>query len=304
MKNLVIKMGIVLLLVIGLLMLFYSTDDFNELEEKENTATREVKPVNPVLTEGAGSYIGKDIDDWTETYGYPERIYAADNKYQHYIYRLADAFYDVRVRERQIGMIYATGVEADIAPLSVNQRAAEIYQGTSINTEPVIRTADGDYHLELSEADMKTQLLIRYGKVYMQVYIDRLSGRVMAARFMTPDMLVQMQPYTAHLNGRPLERTIKKVRPLLQQLNEQETLTAVINMMRANYEVHNLTAAASVKPLCQSQGAALSSGNGYDAAEVVNDWLNSSDRDMMLNSQYDRIQTAVKGCYAVRYLNE
>ncbi|WP_165983043.1 CAP-associated domain-containing protein [Macrococcus brunensis] len=296
MKNIVIKMLLVLAALIGLFLLFYSLGDFNSLEEPEQKNKTEEKQKNSALSSGPGTYVGGSIDDWTEDYGYPERIYQADNKYQHYIYNEKNALYDVRVRDGQIGMIYATGPEADIEPFRINQQAAEIFRGTSIDTEPDVSSEDGDYHFELTEVDLKTQLLVQYDDIYAQVYIDRQTGKVMAARFMTAPLLVQMLPYTAHLNGQPLERTMRIEQSVLQEQNAQQTVVELINMMRANYEIHPLDKIENNAP-CQKENSITA----YDSAEAVNQWLNQEQREKMLNNHYNSIVAAVSDCYAVSY---
>ncbi|GGA97699.1 hypothetical protein ERX37_04220 [Macrococcus hajekii] len=304
MKNIVIKILMMLLVVIGLVLLFYSTDDFDDLEEPEEATRTEVQHVNPELTEGAGQYIGKSIDDWTADFGYPERIYAGDNKYEHYIYQANTAYYDVRVRDDKIGMIYAAGIDADISPFKVNQRAAEIYQGTFIDTEPVIKTEDGEYSFELTEVDMKTQPLIKYGKVFAQVYVDQQTDKVMGVRYMTAPLLVQMLPYTAHLNGKPLERTMNREQSILTQLNERETLAEIINMIRASSDIHQLELYQPVtKELCQRNTPGVSKSKAYDSGEAVNMWLNT-ERQLILNNRFSRVQAEASDCYAARYLNK
>lgn len=298
MKTIIFKMLLVLIALLGLFLLFYALGDFNRLEETKQNDQPEERPRNAALTEGPGTYIGESIDSWTAVHGYPDRIYQADNKYQHYIYHDKHAFYDVRVRENQIGMIYATGPEADIEPFTVNQQASDIFRGTSIDTEPSVTSEDGDYHFELTEVDLKTQLLIQYDDVYTQVYIDRETGKVMAARFMSAPLLVQMLPYTAHLNGQPIERTMRIEQSILQEQNAQQTLIEIINMMRANYEIHPLRKIENNESLCQQEN----STTAYDSAEAVNQWLNGHERGMMLNNHYDSIVASVSDCYGVRYI--
>ena len=296
MKNIVIKMLLVLIALIGLFLLFYSLGDFNSLEESEQNNKKEEKPKNSALSSGPGTYVGGPIDEWTEEYGYPERIYQADNKYRHYIYNEKNAFYDVRVRDGQIGMIYATGPAADIEPFKINQQASKVFRGTSIDTEPVVSSEDGDYHFELTEIDLKTQLLAQYDDVYLQVYIDGQTGKVMAARFMTAPLLIQMLPYTAHLNGQPLERTMKIEQSILQEQNAQQTVVEIINMMRANYKLYPLDKIENNES-CQKNH----STTAYDSAEAVNQWLNQEQREKMLSNHYDSIVVAVRDCYAVSY---
>ena len=40
------------------------------------------------------------------------------------------------------------------------------------------------YNFELSDEDIKTQTLIKYGNIYAQVYVDQQSNRIMGIRYL------------------------------------------------------------------------------------------------------------------------
>lgn len=61
--------------------------------------------------------------------------------------------------------------------------------------EPVVESTYGKYQLELSERDIKTQLLIKYGNVYTQVLIDSETNEVMGVQFMDSDVVIENAPF-------------------------------------------------------------------------------------------------------------
>ena len=47
----------------------------------------------------------------------------------------------------------------------------------------------------MSDEDMKTQTLIKYGNIYAQVYSDQETNKILAVRFIDADTLTALQPY-------------------------------------------------------------------------------------------------------------
>ena len=51
------------------------------------------------------------------------------------------------------------------------------------------------YNFELSDEDIKTQTLIKYGNIYAQVYVDQQSNRIMGIRYLEKELLAFIKPY-------------------------------------------------------------------------------------------------------------
>ena len=49
---------------------------------------------------------------------------------------------------------------------------------------PLFKVNGKQYNFELSDEDIKTQTLIKYGNIYAQVYVDQQSNRIMGIRYL------------------------------------------------------------------------------------------------------------------------
>ena len=59
-------------------------------------------------------------------------------------------------------------------------RVHHIFLKIQVLTHPSIKVNGQSYNFELSDEDIKTQTLIKYGNVYAQVYVDQ---QIMGIRF-------------------------------------------------------------------------------------------------------------------------
>ncbi|UTH14558.1 CAP domain-containing protein [Macrococcus equipercicus] len=342
MKNILIKLLAVLFAAVFLFYLFYSPSlkfDVLENPEKVSKPTEQIndnstQPANPKLTKGIGVYIGRSINDFTDRYGYPKRIYPSKYSYDNYIFQFHDKYYICGVKDKRIVMIYATGKAADTYPLKITADAAQIFNGTTINTEPVIKTAKGKYRFELSEVDVKTQLLLQYGNIYAQVFVDRLTSKVMAVKYMTGPVLVEMQPYAMSYNGEIIERTPQQLDHTIDEIsinsNNVLTMFELTNIMReingrkplATNELINHTAQFQVAELSRKSGKVVTqvendigtqlkdenidykdfaqniAYNFEDVPSLINSWLNSDEhREQLLNSKFNEMGGGISGGY-------
>ena len=342
MKNILIKLLAVLFAGIFLFYLFYSPSlkfDVLENPKKESKPTEQIEdsnsqPANPELTKGIGTYVGKSIDTFTKKYGYPNRIYPSKYSHENYVYQSKNKYYILGVKDKTIVMVYATGKSADTYPFKVTEDAAQIFSGISINTEPVIKTSKGKYRFELSEVDIKTQLLLQYGTTYSQVFIDRLSNKVMAVKYMTGPALVEMQPYAMSYNGDIIERTPEQLDHTIDEVsinsNNVLTMFELTNIMReingrkplATNELINHTAQFQVAKLNKKTekvvtevendiGRQLNSEdikykdfaqniayNFEDVPSLINSWLNSDEhREHLLNQKFNEMGGGISGGY-------
>ena len=205
MAKLIIKVLGVIFLVLFLIYLFYSPRlKFDVLENPNKTVSTnhsEQAPKthntseNPSPKEGVGTWIGKDIDDLTDKYGQASRTYPFKGHYMNYVFKKDEQYYIVSTKENKIKSVYATGNNANVAPLKINESASHIFENTSINPDPSIKVNGQSYNFELSDEDIKTQTLIKYGNVYAQVYVDQQSNQIMGIRFLDKEALAFLKPY-------------------------------------------------------------------------------------------------------------
>lgn len=343
MKNILIKLLLILLMGVFLFYLFYSPSlKFDVLENpaKENVIQEKIKPTpeqsvkHPKLNEGFGVYIGENIDVFTKKFGYPKRLYDSNFSFKNFVYEFKDQYYIVGVQNNKIVMIYATGESAKSYPFKIGQSANRIFNGNAIVSEPVIKTKEKEYQFQLTEVDIKTQALIQYDNVFVQVYIDRISNKVMAMRYISPETLVEMQPYAMSSNGETIEKTHSDTAHTKDEVtinsNKVLTMFEITNYMRkingmklletnelintvAQFQVASLNKVKQekVKQVEDEIGSELNkldieylhlsqniAFNFDDVPSLINSWLNSEEhRENMLNRNINEMGGGISGSY-------
>ena len=94
------------------------------------------------------------------------------------------------------------------------------------------------YNFELSDEDIKTQTLIKYGNVYAQVYVDQQSNQIIGIRFLDKEALAFLKPYPLanesddNYNEEDFDKAKKDNLPYEQNPNQLMTLYEITNEMR------------------------------------------------------------------------
>ncbi|MBL7572957.1 CAP-associated domain-containing protein [Staphylococcus saccharolyticus] len=275
MKKLVIKVIGVIFLVTFLIYLFYSPRlKFDVLENpnkgSKTNRTEQFKQTdkdveNPKPKKGVGTWIGKNIKTMTHHFGQADRTYPYKHGYKNYIFKKSNQYYIVSTKNNVITSVYATGKDVKVDPLKIGESAAHLFENTSINPEPTIKANGKAYKFEMSDEDLKTQTLIKYGSVYAQVYSDQQSNSILAVRFLDANTLATLQPYklNSEENQSQIEEKTDDSIPYEQNPNQLITLYEVTNKMR---EMKGL------KPLkINSDIARIASINLYEATDKGSD---------------------------------
>ena len=320
MKKLIIKVIGVILLVTFLIYLFYSPRlKFDVLENpnknSKTTKTEQFKQVNkdaenPKPKEGIGTWIGKDIKTLTHHYGQADRSYPYKNGLKNYVFKQKDEYYIVSTNKGTITSVYATGKGVKVSPLKIGET----------------------YKFEMSDEDLKTQTLIKYGDVYAQIYSDQQTNKILAVRFLDANTLATLQPYKlnrAEDEGQISESSDDKI-PHEQNPNQLITLYEVTNKMREmknlkSLKVNNDIARIAAINLYEAtdKGSdsveftenaltqqlderhvsykSASQNVGYDFDDVptlIHSWINSDiHRSRLLSNKYDEMGGEVMSDY-------
>ncbi|BGE82706.1 CAP-associated domain-containing protein [Staphylococcus petrasii] len=339
MAKLIIKVLGVIFLVVFLIYLFYSPRlkfDVLENPNKSTTTNRteqtphsQTETENPAPKEGVGTWIGQDIHYLTNKFGQANRIYPFKDNYTNYVFKRDQQYYIVSTKNDKIKSVYATGQKAKIDSLKINESASHIFENTSINPDPSFKVNGKEYTFELSDEDIKTQALIKYGKIYAQIYVDQQSNRIMGVRYLDKEALAFLKPYqlaseedntesyddSGELNednaGKlPYEQNPNQLMTLYEITNEMRKLKDIkplaINTDIAHIAAMNLYEATSkedveftedaLKSQLDNEGIDFKSTSqnvGYDFDDVptlIHSWMNSDiHRSRILNTKYDEM---------------
>ncbi|MBF7018979.1 SCP-like extracellular protein [Staphylococcus sp. 18_1_E_LY] len=330
MKKLIIKVIGVLVLMVFLIYLFYSPRlKFDVLENpnkdsKNTTTNKDFKPQkqnteNKIPKKGVGTWIGKNISHLTNKFGQANRIYPYQNGFKNYVFRGNNHYYVVTTKKGVIKSVYATGKNANVSPLKIKDSASSVFEHLTINPEPTIHVNGKKYDLELSDEDMKTQTLVKFGKMYAQVYIDQQSNKIIGVRFLDSEALNTFKPYQT-VNTEDTKKPKEDALPYEQNANQLMTLYEITNEMRklkglkplkvnnqlshiASYNLYDATGSDSVEftedALKQQLNAkqvpfvSTSQNVGYefnDVPTLIHSWMNSDiHRSRMLNTKYNQM---------------
>lgn len=337
MTKLVIKVLGVVFLITFLIYLFYSPRlKFDVLENPNNnnkvSRTNQVshsekkQTENPAPKSGVGTWIGKDINYLTNKYGQANRTYPVKGGYTDYIFKRKQQYYIVTTKHDKIKSVYATGEKAQTDSLKINENASHIFEKTSINPDPSFKVNGKQYNFELSDEDIKTQTLIKYGNIYAQVYVDQQSNRIMGIRYLDKEILAFLKPYQltdeedisdSKFNN---DKNNKDSLPYEQSPNQLITLYEITNQMRdlkhipplkvnsglahiASANLYEATGTEDVEFTEDALKSQLDNENidfistsqnvGYDFNDVptlIHSWMNSDiHRSRMLNTKYNEM---------------
>ncbi|WP_335870483.1 CAP domain-containing protein [Bacillus sp. 2205SS5-2] len=277
---------------------------------------------------GISTFIGKDISTFTKQYGEPVRRDRSAYGYQWWVYSEDPYQYKmVGVEEDKIVTIYALGPEVDVAPFTLGQNLEDIYRFTIIETEIFLEGKEGSYRFDLSEEDLTTRLLIDFGEVFAQVYVDKLSGTLTSVRYMDKETLINLRPYEMVYRGSLVETTLEVDEWGMVELGNEKQIYEITNIVRSLYDVSYVQwdeVAASVakqhsqdmfqeeyfdhiSPTFGSLGDRLKAGEVefqsageniaklyMDGADAVQGWLNSQGhREALLEEDFTHLGVGV-----------
>ena len=126
-----------------------------------------------------------------------------------------------------------------VSPLKIGESSSHILKILVLIQNQLSKRKVKLINLEMSDEDLKTQTLIKYGDVYAQIYSDQQTNKILAVRFLDANTLATLQPYKlnrAEDEGQISESSDDKI-PHEQNPNQLITLYEVTNKMR---EMKNL----------------------------------------------------------------
>jgi uncharacterized protein YkwD len=155
---------------------------------------------------GLAVSIGKNAAEVEKTYGKPSRIDPSSYGYDWWIYNHDKSKYvQLAVENGRVVSAYGIGKDIDAAPFKIGQTIDEIYARVFVETSVDIEMKGSSYRFELSEEDMNMRPLIKLGKMYVQLYLDKFTGKVSSIRFLNKETLLKQRPYEMTYEGKVLK---------------------------------------------------------------------------------------------------
>jgi uncharacterized protein YkwD len=273
--------------------------------------------------------IGQDISGLISELGEPQRIDESLYGYQWYIYNIDYSRYvQVGVKENKVVTVYAIGEELDISPFKIGQPVEEIYNSQYISTNLDIELDGNTYRFELDDMDFNIRPLVLLGDIFVQLYIDKFTGKLSSVRFLNKEILIKQRPYELIYRGELIEpeepdefvwqkieeaaareifdiTNVMRIRHNLQPLVWDEQTASVAfghskdmaenndfsHTSKTHGDLSDRLKAAEV--LYQSAGENIAA-NYTDGPAAVEGWLNSKGhREALLNADYSHLGVGV-----------
>ncbi|MBA2874113.1 CAP domain-containing protein [Thermaerobacillus caldiproteolyticus] len=296
--------------------------------ETKDHPIKEPKVVNGLLT-----IIGKTEEDVKKQFGQPTRIDDSAYGYKWWIYnKHANTYLQIGIRAGRAVTAFTCGEQVNVKPFRIGQPLQEVFNKVPIPSNVDVSLRTGTYRFELSEQDLASQPIVKVSNVYVQLYIDRFTGKVSSIRLMNGETLVKLRPYELVYRG-----TLPSASPLSpEERKKVEMANAyqifdITNVIRQRYGVkplhwHEKTAQVAYehsKDMKENRyfshesptrgdlkDRLLSAGIKFqmageniaaqhiDAIAAVEGWLNSkSHRETLLNGQFTHLGVGVADKY-------
>lgn len=191
---------------------------------------------------GLSIYIGKSEDSFTEEWGKPDRIDPGQFKIKWMIYnRGPEGYMQIAIKDGTVRGIFTIGEGMDVSPYYIGQPIDEIYRFSMINSEIVVENNENVYQFELSEQDLQSRLLIPFGDIFAQIFVDQFTGKVLGIYYLDKETLIEQRPYELVYRGElpPIELNEQNQREI-DAANEQQIfdMTNVLRAKRGLNEVN------------------------------------------------------------------
>jgi len=327
-------------LVIIFLISFYSGPSIQENEVLDNKINQRTldnidtsvpNEVSDGLTRpktGLSVHIGDSVDLFTEQWGQPDRVDPGHLELSWLIYnRGPQGYMHVATKDGLVRAIFSLGQGLDVSPYYIGQPLDEIYRFTMINSEIVVENSNGVFQFELSEEDLHSRLLVPFGDIFAQLFIDQFTGVVLGVYFVDKELLIEQRPYElVYRRNLPEIALDQENQREIDEANEMQIfeMTNVIRLQQGVSEViwedtvaklardhsENMYESSLVENGLPTEGTLADRLDGIehhfrDASEniasnyhlshsVIHAWLNSAGhRETMLEEKYTHLGVGV-----------
>lgn len=154
---------------------------------------------------GIQTFMGKSQSDILKTLGKPERIDDTKYGYQWFIYGTGSESYcqiGIDQTTHRVTTIYALGKKLPTAPFVIGGQSRTSYNNVPLQNNISLAYKGTDIDFNLSEADMTTRPLIKFGGIWVQLTNDHVTNSLVGVRYMSADVLVRQHPYSMSYLGR------------------------------------------------------------------------------------------------------
>ncbi|WP_239984810.1 CAP domain-containing protein [Sporolactobacillus pectinivorans] len=164
----------------------------------------ETRPLFSVPRTGIHTFMGKDETQILKAFGKPDRIDETEYGYRWFIYGRNTSSYlqiGIDTRTHRVTTIYVLGNKLQTAPFEIGEQSRAIFKKMPPSHIVSMTDRGTKIDFELSGEDMTVRPLVKFGTSWVQLNFDHVTGRLMAIRYMSPDVLALQRPYSMAYEG-------------------------------------------------------------------------------------------------------
>lgn len=212
-------------------------DDQNRITTSiENEASLNTKQMT--LT----SLIGQSEDEVMQLYGEPTRIDPTIYGYNWWVYNKNEREYmQIGIQNNTVVTVYIIGDEINIEPFHIGQNVSQLFSISTPETTIAVENDGNYYRFELSEEDMNIRPLIDMDGVFVQLYLDRYTGKLSSVRMMDAETLIKQRPYEVVYRGELLSaEPVKGEQLRIIEQSQEKQIFDVTNIIRKRHHLPQL----------------------------------------------------------------
>ncbi|MFC7392429.1 CAP domain-containing protein [Scopulibacillus cellulosilyticus] len=191
---------------------------------------------------GLYTYMGDSKKDIEKKFGKPERIDPTQYGYDWWIYgRGTENYVQIGIDHNKVVTIYALGKKLDTKPFGIGKSSHDIYKKVPMSDTASLNINHTHVEFEFNEEDLMIRPLMKFGNVWVQLYFDHFTDRLVSVRYLTPEVLMEQKPYTLTYQGH-LEKSPEPSESEWQAINngESKEIFDITNVLRKRYHVNGL----------------------------------------------------------------
>jgi uncharacterized protein YkwD len=169
---------------------------------------------------GLHTFMGASVSQVKKQFGIPDRIDPTAYGYEWWIYgRHSEQYVQFGIKKGKVVTIFALGESLPTQPFYIDKDANKILQHVNLADTTTLKYKNAKIEFEFKEDELMIKPLIKFGDVWVQLYFDHFTNKLMAVRYLTPEILIIQKPYSFVYTG-----SLEEAPPLTdeQKLNVQK----------------------------------------------------------------------------------
>ncbi|MBT2731630.1 CAP-associated domain-containing protein [Carnobacterium sp. ISL-102] len=237
------------------------TDIITPKEESESIQsesfdyqTTDLEPEQlPVL--GLGSYIGKNVESFTENFGDPKRIDPTIYGEEQWIFGEHETDYvQLGVKNGVITDLFALGSDLNVAPFEIGMSITEVFQIASFYPTYSVESQDKQVTLELTESDLNYRPLIAFdNQTFAVLMMDRSTNQITAVRYLDASSLLRLGVYDdGSVVNDDYSIDIDETNQIVISEANKKQVYEILNILRQRYELSVLNESDALSEAAQT----------------------------------------------------